>query len=71
MLQFLQVRKASVKGEHLARQCAPGTWELSSNLAVGGGGTSSGLRGRSALGLLLSESSEARDQGLKKRVSDS
>lgn len=50
-----KVLETSVKGESLARQRAAGTWELSSNLVVGGG-TSSGPRETSALGLLPSES---------------
>ena len=45
-----------MKEDSLARQYVPGTQELSSNLVVGGGGTSSRPRGRSALGLSPSES---------------
>jgi len=49
-----KVLETLVKGESLARQQEAGTWELSSNLVVGGG-TSSGPRDTSALGLLPSD----------------
>lgn len=47
--------EASMKGGGSNGQCVPGTWELSSNLDSGRGGTSSGP-GTDLLRLLPSES---------------